>query len=624
MIPVKVKYFEEGPSWAEKRSAAPSTAAVVAGATATTGAATSASAARSFSVSSIDLSGGLSSLGEMESFSNALAAASPSFVFVHNATLVARQQMMQSSYVRKMYGITDLVRYEPREGAERGSLALVRIGVCCESVDNAVKLLDNSHGGGGFARFFMTLHVRSFAGASMTLAALYIDPTAMLWQRVAVCTSLFPQLASAELLLLVSNLFSSPTGVLAAMSAELRAVCAAQGFVDAAEEAGERAGGGPQECSVWVKSSRFAVAHLTHEAAKATPAITTVTLSSRGATTIAIPQPRSAKSGNPRGSPASTASPAIMTDPAILSAEAAGKGVTTAAKSGGNVFIERLLQQQQLQQQLHQQQQQQQQQQQPAPRWRTSHSYTLKNNEKLSSHELAFDVSAHFSSVSEAVEALNSRAIYWPADYCVVHNVILASDNVGQGDKRAMLRRYAREYKNSAALLSHMFLPGVNVTPSTTANATGSLVHGAAQEVATEKAPWLKRVVAMSSHATGDNNGGELPSFLPAARALKREEELRSRSWDPSWCTVVYQVTPREMKFNITSAVGLGKDNLQEAIQWLNLCSQPKAKLIHGKENPLRNYAYDYALLFSPELQGYYLIAATHVPCDIVACRAAA
>ncbi|RNF01543.1 hypothetical protein TraAM80_06914 [Trypanosoma rangeli] len=631
MIPIKVKYFEEGPSWTEKRSSAPSAAAVVAGSTSTTGGAASTSVVKAFSVSSIDLNGGLSSLGEMESFSNALAAASPSFVFVHNATLAARQQMMQSSYVRKMYGITDLVRYEPREGGDRGSLALVRFGVSCDSVDNAARLLDNSHYSSGIVRFFMMLQVRSFAGASVTIAALYIDPTVMLWERMAVCTSLFPHLANSELLLLVSNLFFSPTGVLnAERSVELRAVCTARGFNDAAEEAAEKGGGGgQQEWSIWVKSSKFVVTHHTHEAAapsaaagasKTTPAITTVTLLSRGATTIAIPQPRSAKSGNQRGSPTSTSTPAIMTDPAILSAEAAGKGTMT-AKSGGSVIIERLLQQQQ-QQQL--QQQQLQQQQQAAPRWRTSHTYTLKNNDKLNSHELAFDVSAHFSSVPELVEALNSRAIYWPADYCVVHSVILASDNVGQGDKRVMFRRYAREYKNGAALLSQMVLPGGNVAFTTAANTTSSNVHGTVQEVIAEKASWLKRVVTVTNHASGDNNGDDIPPFLPGTWALKREEEVRSRIWDISWCTVVYQVTPREMKFNITSAVGLGKDNLQKAVQWLNLRSQSNAKVTHEKENPLRNYAYDYALLFSMELQGYYLIAATHVPCDIVACRAAA
>ncbi|EAN86292.1 hypothetical protein C3747_169g46 [Trypanosoma cruzi] len=619
MIPVRLKYFEEGPSWTERR---PSSAAEATGTS--TGGTAPASLAKAFSVSTIDLSGGISSVGEMESFNNALAASSPSFVFVHNATLVARQQMMQSSYVRKMYGITELVRYEPREGAEKGSLALVRVGVVCESADSAVKLLDSSLGGGGCVRFFMMLQVRSFAGASMTVSAVYIDPAAMLWQRVAVLTHLFPQLVNADLVLLVSNLFLSQTGALSLeTSAELHAVCTAKGFSDAAEESVEKNSGGhggvgQQEWSVWVKSSKFAATHLTHEAllsaaagAKASAGITTVTLSCRGAAAITIPQPRSAKSANSRGSPASTATPAIMTDPAILSAEAAGKGITTAAKGGGSVIIERLLQQQQ----------QQQQQQQAVPRWRTSHSYTLKNNEKLNSHELAFDVSAHFASVPEVVEALNNRSIYWPAEYCVAHNVILASDNVGPGDKRVMLRRYAREYKNSAALLSQMFshAGSIHCSPNTGAN-----VHSASQEVATEKSPWLKRVVAMSNHTKNESNGEDTPSLPSTSRVVKREEELRSRIWDASWCTVIYQVTPREMKFNITSVVGIGKDNLNEAIQWLNLRSQPKAKAPHGKENPLQNYAYDYALLFSTEHQGYYLIAATHVPCDIVACRAAA
>ncbi|EKF30234.1 hypothetical protein MOQ_005959 [Trypanosoma cruzi marinkellei] len=352
MIPVRLKYFEEGPSWTERR---PSSAAEATGTSA--GGTAAASLAKAFSVSTIDLSGGLSSVGEMESFNNTLAASLPSFVFIHNATLVARQQMMQSSYVRKMYGITELVRYEPREGTEKGSLALVRVGVCCESADSAVKLLDSSLGGGGCVRFFMMLQVRSFAGASMTVSAVYIDPAAMLWQRVAVLTHLFPQLVNADLVLLVSNLFLSQTGALSLeTSAELHAVCTAKGFSDAAEESVEKnngghGGGGLQEWSVWVKSSKFAATHLTHEAlfsaaagAKASAGITTVTLSCRSAAAITIPQPRSAKSANSRGSPASTATPAIMTDPAILARRRRGKA-SRRQQRRGSVIIERLLQQ---------------------------------------------------------------------------------------------------------------------------------------------------------------------------------------------------------------------------------------------------------------------------------------
>lgn len=213
------------------------------------------------------------------------------------------------------------------------------------------------------------------------------------------------------------------------------------------------------------------------------------------------------------------------------------------------------------------------------------------------------------------MDALNSKAIYWPADFCVVHNVVLASDNVVHCDKRMAFRRYAREYKNSASLLMHISQPwGHNSNAKT---------DGLSPAVVQEKTSWLKRIVSMSNNSGNEANGDETTSLLPVSRATGREE-FRNRSWDASWCTVVYQVTPREMKFNITPAVGVGKDSLNKAIQCLNLRSQSKTKFAFGKENPLQNYAHDYALLFSAELQGYWLIAATHVPCDIVACRLAA
>ncbi|KAH9601150.1 hypothetical protein LSM04_004111 [Trypanosoma melophagium] len=615
MIPFKVKHFEEG-SWTDKRS------------TTTTSSSSAATvSAKSVSVCISDLGSSPSTVVDMDSFSEVLLASSPSFIFVHNATMATRQQMMQLLHVRKLYSITDLVRYEPREGPDKGTVVLLRVGANCDAADNATKVLASGMSGNGVVRLFTTLQICSFAGVSLTLAVLYIDTTAVLWQRVNAFNEVLPHLGNSDTLVLCSNLL---VGCTESTGSEMHAMCTGKGFVDAAEEAGEKHSnnGSTHEWSLWVKASKLSVTHFTHELspsfaasghfAKGFPPVTTVTLGPRSATTITIPQPRSAKSGNPRGSPSTTATattPTMITDPAILSAEAAGKVSGGTTKGPGSAIIERLLQQQQ------------QQQHQSSPRWMISHSYTLKSNEKLNSHESAFDISAHFATLSDAVEALNNKSIYWPADFCVVHGVVLVSDNIGQCDRRVMFRRYAREYKNSYSLIAQMFsYHGNNTTTSmNTAANTNNSNNNSSMAATSEKTSWLKRVAALSCHTSGDVST-ENGSIIPVSRALRREEELRTRTWDISWCTIVYQVTPREMKFNITPLVGHGRDNLTDAIRWLNIRSQPNSVVTaaHVKENPLQNYVYDYALLFSVELQGYWLIAATHVPCDIVACRAAA
>lgn len=111
----------------------------------------------------------------------------------------------------------------------------------------------------------------------------------------------------------------------------------------------------------------------------------------------------------------------------------------------------------------------------------------------------------------------------------------------------------------------------------------------------------------------------EAEEYSAFSRHLKREEAASGRrEWSEGCCTIVYQLTPRDFKFNITQVVGLSKDNLKKAVYLLN-----RGKTATGKDanNPLQDYPYDYALLFSVERQGYWLLAATHVPCDIVACR---
>lgn len=614
MMQVKLKHFDEGQSWTEKRNSPAAAAAGAAGASAPGGG--NSGMPKSFSVCTVDAANASSSAADAEALGRILSGSSPSFVFIHNCNAATRRQLMQLSSVRKFYGITDNIRYEPREPTERGTVTLVRIGMTCESVENVTKELEISNNTNGESegstshssvasavKLFMTLQVRSFPGASVTVGMLYMDPGAQPWVRTAALSSIIPLLGSAEVIVICANLLTSTT----TLNEEICAACNSYGFADATEDAVEKpvspgSSASHRDWGLWVKSSKLCVTSCApsfHEGERCVFTSLMAVVGPRSPAGIAIPQPRSAKSANPRGSPWSPAAPPVITDPAILSAEAGSRtGSVQAIKGGGSAIIERLLQQQQ------------QQQQQFTTRWRASSTCPIKNNDKLTREEQAFDVSSHFTSIQEAVDALNSKTIHWPADFCVVCDTILFSDAVGQGDKRTAFRRYAKEYKNSSTLLAQMIVAsGAANNPTTNATA--------------EKSAWLKRALATQNHKSADRE--EKAGSVSTGPAVKREEEHRVRVWDAAWCTVVYQVTPREMKFNVTHLVGLGKDNLAEAIQFLNARALPKGgKAANGRENPLQNYPYDYALLFSWELQGFWLIAATDVPCDIVACRAAA
>nr|CCC46364.1 conserved hypothetical protein [Trypanosoma vivax Y486] len=634
MNSVKIKYFAEGSQWTECRIPAPATTATVpagspaiaAGAGAVSGAESGSlsgsvgGGTKGFLVCTIDVATGTSSTLDMDMLNEILLSSSPTILLIHNATSATRKQLMQSMTVRKRYGISDLVRYERKETVDKGSVALILYDAHVESAENATKQLEKiSNSGENYdsssndstsastaVKLFLVIHLRTVERLSVTTIVVYVDPLATHPQRRSALTAVTSLPGSMDVTLLCSNLVHS------SMDSDMRAMCTSRGFVDAAEEATEKLNNvtGPvqQDWSLWVKTTKLTVTNYVQDlftSHKGITPVTTVTVGPRGPMTIVIPQPRSAKSSGTRGTAWLGATSAIITDPAILSAEAGGRSTNTQQqRSSCTAIIDRLAQQQ------HQQQ--------ASGRWRTTSTYTLKPNDKLSKEEMAFDISPYFSSPADAVEALNSRSIYWPADFCVVQNVILASDTVGTCDKRTAFRKYAKEYKNSAMLQSQMFL---NSGASAGVTMTG----------AQDRVQWLKRAMGTSAehedekkrHSSCNNNSTNHNMGVPVP-IVKREEETRVRCWDISWCTIVYQVTPREMKFNITSVVGLGKDNISEAIKMLNARSLSKSKSGHTRENPLFNYAYDYALLFSMELQGYWLIAATDVPCDIVACRAAA
>ena len=84
---------------------------------------------------------------------------------------------------------------------------------------------------------------------------------------------------------------------------------------------------------------------------------------------------------------------------------------------------------------------------------------------------------------------------------------------------------------------------------------------------------------------------------------------------------VVFQITPREMIFDITALAGQSSNSLANVLEKLN--SRKSATVVDekAKDDPLQSYPFDYALLLGLDKQHYLLLAANDVPCDIVACR---
>lgn len=189
----------------------------------------------------------------------------------------------------------------------------------------------------------------------------------------------------------------------------------------------------------------------------------------------------------------------------------------------------------------------------PLRSWRLRKRFEHPN--ALIQQEVGFDLSSYFSKEEELYAELDSGRLEWPAEFCYINKMVLCSDNVSSVDRQAF-RKYARDTKDNGDMTALM------------------------QEAISR---WLTK--------------------------------YRARQWSENCCTIVYQITPKEMRYNITRKVGLGPENLKTAIKMLN------RSVDSSKENPLMYYPYNYALLYSVERQGFWLIAERHVPCDIVACR---
>ncbi|KPA75423.1 hypothetical protein ABB37_08691 [Leptomonas pyrrhocoris] len=577
-VAVKIKYFDENGGWSERKSGAAASAVF---------------AAKNIAVANVDMNH--LEPADVDRLQDLVATSAPTAVVMQNVSPATLTRIKTYPQIRKAYAVMETSRCEQQEDS---TMALLRLGLQCEPTE-----VPKTDGKQAF-RALVQVNIRVPNGPSLSITVLHMEPGAS--RRLTFAMALLRAHPNVDIAVLLSNVTDgmNPNGD---SYRELQSNRATAGFVDVMEEGMERTSNWTTPWTVWLKSTKYSIVASTAELfVGQEPRFLSTTLGVRGQanpnSTIAIPMPRSAKSGrtrSPSATPLSGTPQQPLADPAILSAETVRTTTPSPQpNSSATEIIQRLMRQQQATQQ----------------RWKAAHSFVLKGTDtKLSSTEALYDVSPHFANPNDATDALNSKALNWPAEFCVVQNTVLCADSVAHCDRQAF-RRYVRDNKTNMNLTSQ-------IMAATTAFAAAAAAAPIATPVAAAGAGSAGVAAAAGPAAahTGDKQWTkstartEMEDFINFQRQLK--ESVR-REWSESCCVIVYQITPREMKFNVTQAIGLGKDNLKKAIHYLN-----HAKTTSKETNPLHDYPYDYALLFSVERQGYWLIAATHVPCDIVACR---
>ena len=599
-VAVKIKYFDENGGWSERKSAA-ATAAVF--------------AAKNIAVANVDMSH--LDGADVDRLQDLVASSTPTAVVMQNVSPAMLTRIKTYPQIRKAYAVMETSRCEQQEDS---TIALLRLGLQCDPTE-----VPKTDGKQAF-RALVQVNIRIPNGPSVSITVLHMEPGAS--RRLTFAMALLRAHPNVDIAVLLSNV-TDGMNPNEEPYRELQTNRVTSGFVDVMEEGMERTSNWTTPWTVWLKSAKYSVVASAAELfVGQEPHFLCTTLGVRGQanpnSTIAIPMPRSAKSGrtrSPSATPLSSTPQQPLADPAILSAETVKSSTPSPQSpqpnSSATEIIQRLMRQQQAAQQ----------------RWKLAHSFVLKGSDtKLSSTEALYDVSPHFANPTDAIDALNSKVLNWPAEFCVVHNTVLCADTVAHCDRQAF-RRYVRDKKTNMNLSSQIIAATTAFAAAVAAAPVATPVAAAAAAAAASGAG----VVGLPGGVSGNNGGAgsasaapvtghtgdkqwpkpttrsEMEEFLNFQRQLK---EAVRREWSESCCVIVYQITPREMKFNITSAIGLAKDNLKKAIHYLN-----HSKATSKETNPLHDYPYDYALLFSVERQGYWLIAATHVPCDIVACR---
>lgn len=495
---------------------------------------------------------------QFENFVGFLAADQPTVVLLHHASSWI-SRIKSNRNVRKTYAVV-----EARGNSDDSCIALV---VAAAPIEIIEAFKENK-----CLKPTMAFTVGNAKSASLAVLVLSVE-AGILLQRSSADTSIPLKASDADAIFLACNISASSVTATREGSTVIKEICKSSNYMDVIEQLSEKspdAGSSysANNWSFWLRSTKYEVIPTPTSRNRRNDHLC-VTLGPRASPGVDMPVPRSAKagSGGSVGLPKSNA-PQVLADPAVLSAESAVK------TAGNDIFM--LLKKN-------------------SPRWKLEQSFQLKPQDgKLTPQELLFDLSKYFNSPKEALEMLNMHPKEWVAEYCVIQQTVFYTDAVGTAD-RQLFRRYAKEYS--------LKFPGSSGPLASSLNTSASSL------VPTPTSSLPQANLAASVWTQRAQTGNEY-SFSRGARIIPEV----IREWSESSCIIIYQTTPREMKFNISQRVPLTKDALKQTILYLN-------KSVPQERNPLYDYQYDYALLYSIEHQGFWLIAAKHVPCDIVACR---
>ncbi|CUG88289.1 Hypothetical protein, putative [Bodo saltans] len=553
--------------------------------------------------------------------------------------------LQQHPAVFRNYAMTDLARVgasPEAAGAEpqpsTGCIFLFRHSVHVDFAEFQPRLVHAGAGGGRIVanRPLVLLHMRNFAGNSCTLGIVHLDPTNTLSERCAAVGAAITKMDNDDIVALAANYGDH---VVDAKDHELRKelgeTMRGSNMADSYEVATDAVNSAP--VSLWVKVGSKAMAQSVQPLpgdrrwCRFGSLIQLQFRSSMGgsqssplttAAGIAIPQPRSAKGS--KNSP----STGMMYDPMVLGLDEKLLPPTLAAAAAAAVAVDASppreginvasLLGSAMKPRL--------------PRFRKDNAFHMKgSNRNLSQDESPYDLSQNFSSVSDAVERINNGGFQWVADYFVVNNTIIAADHITQCDLKSF-RRYVQSKPNPWSLLNAQ--SAVHLPPSHAGRDSAARNDDGGVNVA----QLLAEKTSRKEHLSRDD--GRQHAAAPSAVApppppsaqhhhhhhvqpQNRGPVVRPRLWSESFCTILYQVTPKEMVFDISPFVGNMRGNLKTAITRLNT-KKTMAAALSDKPDPLLDYGHDYALLYCPERQAYWLLAASDVPCDIVACRHAA
>ena len=492
--------------------------------------------------------------------------------------------------VRKGYGVTDykpsdcsFIAHDQVASKVHTCVFLVRHGVTPDFAEHNIKAEWGQQQG---VRPSAVLHVRQILGVSFNFAAAHFEPSASPSARANAIESFLTKVDPCDVAFLAANFYDAIDG--AAMRSEclpiLRSKPVVSEWIDTCEMIPVNSGGdrGAQS-GLWVrfkngstlnaascvplplKGAKYAyITHFAQSGAKpaAVPANSTPT-------GMMIPQPRSAKASK---SPCLVPTP-MSVDPAIVSIEEpAHREPNVADLLNASKRV-----------------------------WKTDPAHMKQLQKPLSEFD-EFDLTRKFNSLGECVEALNSGRLLWRLDFVLYGANLLACDGVRNLSVKEFKRYAERVSKlNRSAGRS----PSTLDAPDTSVAATPS---------ATPTSTTVQSVAPVGASPVS----GVPPTF---SGVIPRPAGNRPRVWSMGSTTVVYQITPWEMVFDITHLAGQSSSSLANVLEKLN--SKKTATVVDekSKDDPLQSYPYDYALLLGVDKQHYHLLAANDVPCDIVACR---